>query len=205
MGDALNVAATTGLPTAVPTVDKTTNPAMKTDAENNYPFRQLPRFSFRPYRAAGGFEYRDLPGTMNTAWDATLAKPPVFATSSVPPPVSTEYNYSNFDETQMQFSYTFDTWTRQSSAAQFPNLKYVNWNDPSQIPPTPTGTYAAGRPLVDAFNPAPKTPNNVPLTALVPWDDRPPMRIRIRAIEIKLRIWDAKAGQARQVTIIQDV
>ena len=35
--------------------------------------------------------------------------------------------------------------------------------------------------------------------------DFPPLRIRIDAIQIKIRIWDNKAEQARQITIVQDV
>jgi type II secretory pathway pseudopilin PulG len=32
-----------------------------------------------------------------------------------------------------------------------------------------------------------------------------PLRVRVRALQIKIRIWDQKSGQTRQMTIIQDV
>jgi type II secretory pathway pseudopilin PulG len=42
-------------------------------------------------------------------------------------------------------------------------------------------------------NPYPPTPYTIPL------------RVRVRALQIKLRIWDQKSNQTRQITIIQDV
>jgi hypothetical protein len=35
--------------------------------------------------------------------------------------------------------------------------------------------------------------------------DRPPLRINVRSIQIKLRVWDPKAEQARQVTLVQEM
>ena len=32
-----------------------------------------------------------------------------------------------------------------------------------------------------------------------------PLKVRVRALQIKLRIWDLKSKQTRQVTIVQDV
>ena len=32
-----------------------------------------------------------------------------------------------------------------------------------------------------------------------------PLRVRVRALQIKLRIWDPKSSQTRQMTIIQDL
>ena len=32
-----------------------------------------------------------------------------------------------------------------------------------------------------------------------------PLRVRVRALQIKLRIWDQKTSQTRQMTIIQDM
>jgi type II secretory pathway pseudopilin PulG len=36
-------------------------------------------------------------------------------------------------------------------------------------------------------------------------NDQPPLRINVRALQIKIRVWDAKAEQARQVTLIQEI
>jgi len=42
------------------------------------------------------------------------------------------------------------------------------------------------------------------LTEVAPLNNVP-LRVRVRAIQLKLRIWDRKSSQARQVTIIQDL
>jgi len=74
----------------------------------------------------------------------------------------------------------FDTW--YDPAAVFGTE--VNWNDPN-----PQGT--------DGFlyvNPA------NPITGAT----KPPHRINVRALQIKVRVWDPKAEQARQATIINE-
>jgi prepilin-type N-terminal cleavage/methylation domain-containing protein len=40
---------------------------------------------------------------------------------------------------------------------------------------------------------------------LVPGPDKPPTRINVRGLQIKIRIWDKKAEQARQVTVINEL
>lgn len=40
---------------------------------------------------------------------------------------------------------------------------------------------------------------------LAPGVQQPPLRINMRALQIKIRIWDPKAQQARQVTIVQEI
>ncbi|QVL30771.1 prepilin-type N-terminal cleavage/methylation domain-containing protein [Telmatocola sphagniphila] len=201
------------------------------DATINWPFLELPRYTYLPRRNNNGFNYGYHPGNLNSSFAPPPTPPyPAIAVSLPYPPPYTQvtnaglntnpnpssFNYPpsippnpldiNFPSNRyrpegMQFAYTFDTWTRYGNASQFPNLKYVNWDNDSIEPPSPT-PYVPGNPYTDLqTNPA----NNVPTGCLVPWEDRPPMRIRIRALQIKLRVWDAKAGLARQVTIIQDV
>lgn len=70
-----------------------------------------------------------------------------------------------------------------------------------QPPLTAAGTYAAGD-YVNWDDPQsflPTTDPNVPRQLL------PPLRINVRAVQIQIRIWDPRAGQARQVTIVQEV
>jgi hypothetical protein len=62
------------------------------------------------------------------------------------------------------------------------------------------------------------TPNNVQVYDYSGWSFQPttanlgkndgtniPLRARVRALQIRLRVWDAKTQQARQVTLIQDM
>jgi hypothetical protein len=44
-----------------------------------------------------------------------------------------------------------------------------------------------------------------PAAAKVQTGARIPLRIRVRAVMIRVRIWDAKAEQTRQITIIMDL
>jgi hypothetical protein len=53
------------------------------------------------------------------------------------------------------------------------------------------------------FMPLPGIPANSP--ALTPTQYSIPLRVRVRAIQIKLRIWDKKSSQTRQMTLIQDM
>jgi type II secretory pathway pseudopilin PulG len=53
-----------------------------------------------------------------------------------------------------------------------------------------------------------KRPSANPIEDFTNWQTGPkqiPLRIRVRAIQIELRIWDVKSQQSRQITIIQDV
>jgi hypothetical protein len=63
----------------------------------------------------------------------------------------------------------------------------------------------------------PPTATSTPVTLgdTLDWNDRtqflqvspllPPLRINVRAVQIKIRIWDPRAEQARQVTIVQEI
>jgi prepilin-type N-terminal cleavage/methylation domain-containing protein len=75
----------------------------------------------------------------------------------------------------------FDTWCSRdlTAAGGTPPTDYTAWNN---YGPDSTGP-----------NTAAPTQNTVPLP------------IRVRALQIRLRIWDVKSQTARQVTIIQDV
>jgi len=57
----------------------------------------------------------------------------------------------------------------------------------------------------DASNGFLVTPTPPPLPAPQTSALHPPLRINVRALQIKMRIWDPKAEQARQVTIVNDV
>jgi hypothetical protein len=37
------------------------------------------------------------------------------------------------------------------------------------------------------------------------WQTQPPLRINVRAVQIKIRVWDAQKEQARQITVIQEI
>jgi type II secretory pathway pseudopilin PulG len=78
---------------------------------------------------------------------------------------------------------------------------YANWNAGHFTP----------APLVNQFQrailpPVPGLPTQpYPNTNIFPQHTNIPLRVRVRALQIKVRIWDRKTSQTRQVTIIQDV
>ena len=63
--------------------------------------------------------------------------------------------------------------------------------------PSPTSLPPATGVQIPVWNAAPAADASLPF--------QPPLRIRIKAIQFKLRIWDQKTGQTRQVTIMQEV
>jgi hypothetical protein len=80
----------------------------------------------------------------------------------------------------------FDTWSQESPATgeydfKGNNTASPNWNqgyftlNPQQMNTSPPTNYTI------------------------------PLRVRLRAVQIKLRIWDVKSQQTRQMTIIQDL
>lgn len=86
----------------------------------------------------------------------------------------------------------FDTWSRQNS----PTGVTPAYNYGDTLPPGPDtgGTPATANWNKGHFNPP---------TAAIP--ESIPLRVRIRALQIEIRIWDVKSRQTRQITVIQDV
>jgi type II secretory pathway pseudopilin PulG len=86
--------------------------------------------------------------------------------------------------------------------------------DDLPVDPIMNGTAGSG-PLgtqrwFDTWNPIAGDPTNWDLTPAIGGTPnqiyaQPPLRIRIKALQIKLRIWDEKSKQSRQVTFIQEV
>lgn len=83
----------------------------------------------------------------------------------------------------MLWARVFDTWRGEDYTLQSPHppmvIPYSQWNNQYE-----NGATASNA----AFD---------PVTI--------PLRIRVKAIQIRLRVWDAKTQQARQVTIVQDL
>jgi hypothetical protein len=85
---------------------------------------------------------------------------------------------------------------------------YANWNNNhfyapaavQQRTPAPPPTVPRWVPPIPPVGNQPGTPG-APTEA----NTNIPLRVRVRAIQIKLRIWDRKTNQTRQVTMIQDV
>ena len=69
---------------------------------------------------------------------------------------------------------------------------YANWNG-QHFRPAPIAASSSSAVLA----PPPGLPTQ-PVTNI-------PLRVRVRAIQIKIRIWDKKSSQTRQLTIIQDL
>lgn len=85
-----------------------------------------------------------------------------------------------------------------------PFLYYDSWFDPSTSP-LPSGVPSPGPmpnwgtpPVEDRWASGSLNPN-----ATLP--NQPPLRIRVKAVQVKLRIWDEKTGQTRQITFMQEV
>lgn len=76
----------------------------------------------------------------------------------------------------------FDTWSREKdTTAATPQYDYTNWSQ----------GYMTDNPL----------PPSAAASAY--WTI--PLRVRVRAIQIRLRVWDLKTLQTRQVTMVQDM
>jgi type II secretory pathway pseudopilin PulG len=132
-----------------------------------------------------------LPQGINPGINAENSSPP-----GVPPPV------------------VFDTWSCNTDTP-VPGGQVYNYG-----PQYPTGTTQAGFPVGNQMMQQELGMWNVghftPITGLTPQtgpQQNPysptqytiPLRVRVRALQIKLRIWDQKSQQTRQITIIQDV
>jgi hypothetical protein len=113
-----------------------------------------------------------------------------------------EYPFDNLPVTPSSFgndalaatgARVFDTWRGEdyidtNAGPQYPlnTVRYSLWNN----------RYETGQATAP------------PLMGATPTDLRPltiPLRIRVKAIQIRLRVWDTKTQQARQVTIVQDL
>jgi hypothetical protein len=97
------------------------------------------------------------------------------------------FNGTHASNTTKTVYRVFDTWSQEESIAEGYNFFGGNQDDPKwnqgyflEIPAPALDTRA------------------VEITTI-------PLRVRVKALQIKLRIWDAKSQQTRQVTIIQDV
>jgi hypothetical protein len=89
----------------------------------------------------------------------------------------------------------FDTWSKQNDTAASPAYLYG-------------GKDVTGNPLGDKPDKAAWNAGNfvgAPAAAAGSAQYVIPLRVRVRALQIKLRIWDVKSRQTRQITIIQDV
>ena len=74
-----------------------------------------------------------------------------------------------------------------------PPLYFDTWFNPPVLAPNWSVPPQDDRFAMGGVNPAATLPN------------QPPLRIRIKAIQFKIRIWDDKTGQTRQITIMQEV
>jgi hypothetical protein len=121
---------------------------------------------------------------------------PTMATTPVP---NMDEPYSDLPETTgnpiLQGVRTFDTGYRNEKNDR------IDWDSPTT---SSNGLGFLARPPV-----APPVPNTDPgygaYQAFLQSTHHVPLRVNVRSIQIKLRIWDAKAEQARQVTIVQEL
>jgi hypothetical protein len=96
----------------------------------------------------------------------------------------------------------FDTW----SANNDPNITNAQKQPAQSYGPPTTGPLL--QPEYGAWNgghftPLPASTVNPPTPTATQFSI--PLRVRVRAVQIKLRIWDQKSSQTRQMTIIQDL
>jgi hypothetical protein len=97
------------------------------------------------------------------------------------------------------------------------NPPWLGINPPAQTPGNPdypfdrlppSGNTAFPQATERIFDTWSKRPSANAIEDFTNWQSGPkqiPLRIRVRAIQIELRIWDVKSQQSRQITIIQDV
>ncbi len=107
----------------------------------------------------------------------------------------------------------FDTWSANNDPYSSPPPRDYNYG----VPPTVVNPAGANPPIVPnpdlARATSPADPNysvwNTNHFVGGRVEKNPakniPLRVRVRALQIKLRIWDKKTNQTRQVTIIQDL
>lgn len=102
-------------------------------------------------------------------------------------------NYPNLGPNDIR---VFDTWSQVSAPVAGVDFGMVasNFNRPQPQPGWNQG-YLNSNLVPDTLNGTQVSVTNATI----------PLRIRVRALQIRLRVWDAKTQQARQVTIVQDV
>jgi type II secretory pathway pseudopilin PulG len=79
-----------------------------------------------------------------------------------------------------------------------PQVNAARWNNTAGLAGTSTFDTWHNTDWVNTFN---TTPNNVS----TPDPNRPPLLIRVHAIQIRLRVWDPKHQTGRQITIVQEL
>jgi hypothetical protein len=118
---------------------------------------------------------------------------PMFRTTAPPLPVDpsiTRNNDAPYDNIPLVNNQRrFDTWFLPSAG-----VDDVDWERPQGA----LGTSRKG--FLTTMVPVPNAP---PTT--IPTQGMPPLRINVRSIQIKLRVWESKAEMARQVTIVQEI
>jgi hypothetical protein len=128
---------------------------------------------------------------IKAAWfnNPSFNTPPPFApgvAGSSPPgdamPLNSDEPFSDIPASTLNptLGRTFDTWYQDNQT------QWIDWESPLTYNPPYAGF------LINTVAP----PNAGPL---------PPLRINVRALQIKLRTWDPRAEQARQATVIQDL
>jgi type II secretory pathway pseudopilin PulG len=92
-----------------------------------------------------------------------------------------------------------DNYPIMSKAASSSDPNYANWNSGHLTPPTaqPIPLTPAPAASIPRWQPGVLTQDSL--------NTNIPLRVRVRAIQIKIRLWDRKSSQTRQLTIIQDL
>jgi hypothetical protein len=115
----------------------------------------------------------------------------------------------NYPNTDAPFDYLpLPQW---SVASQPPNSNtyYTGQNPPAVIKPSNQQLLNQGYRVFDTWSSVGPYANTTPFTG---WNnDNPnnpaciPLRVRIKALQIRITVWDRKSEQTRQITIVQDM
>lgn len=109
------------------------------------------------------------------------------------------FDYLPLSTSNMLFSSfgarVFDTWSQAGPPTGSP----PNTGPPYGAPDNSPGAVAAGTQGKPYWQQTYNAPNPIQTAT------RLPLRIRIRALQIRIRLWDPKSEQTRQVTFVQDV
>jgi type II secretory pathway pseudopilin PulG len=120
----------------------------------------------------------------------------------LPTPPSTTVNGTSYGGNAFfngQGLRVFDTWSQAKDTA---SPQRYDFADPLSIPNPPPAQQ-----LPPAWSHAYMT-DQIVLgggTLQKPQNTTIPLRVRVRALQIRIRVWDLKTQQARQITIVQDV
>jgi hypothetical protein len=102
-------------------------------------------------------------------------------------------NYLNGTNPSYPAVRIFDTWSANTDTSSGTTFNY----GPPIVGPMNQQEFGAWN--QGHFTTLPGSPGSLPTQYPIP------LRVRVRAIQIKLRIWDQKSQQTRQITIIQDM